>query len=318
MVPGAILKHINGKYLEEFGRGKWSEWCWELGGVYTHRCPLIIWLWQRVRVDTICIELKVGSCGLGKLEWVSMPSSRTSSQPRDQTCVSCGSCIASGFFTVVPPGKPIITILCCAVLCLVTQSYLTLWDSMDCNPPGSSVCGESLGKNTGVGCHSLLQGIFPTQGLNLGLLHCRWLLHHLSHQGSPNILEWVAYPFSRGSSQPRNQTRVSGIIGRLFTISAILWPHGLQHTRPPCPSPSPRASSNSCPLSWWWHPTISSPVTPFSSCLQSFPAFRVFSNESDLCIRWPKYWSFSFSISPSNEYSGLISFRINWFDLLAV
>ena len=56
---------------------------------------------------------------------------------------------------------------------------------------------------------------------------------------------------------------------------------------------------------------------PFS-CLQSFPVFRVFSNESVLCIRWPKYWSFSFSISPSNEYSGLISFRMNWLDLLSV
>ena len=158
------------------------------------------------------------------------------------------------------------------MLCLVTQSCLTLWDPMDCNLPGSSVHGKSLGKNTGVGCHSLLQGIFPTQGLNLGLLHCRWILHHLSHQGSPRILEWVAYPFSRGSSQPRNQTRVSCIAGRFFTISAIFWPRGLQHTRPLCPSSSLTACSNSCPLSWWCHPTISSPIAPFSSCLQSFPA----------------------------------------------
>ena len=60
----------------------------------------------------------------------------------------------------------------------------------------------------GVGCHALLQGIFPTQGLNSGLLRCRQILYHLSHQRSPWILEWVAYPFSRGSSQPRNQTRV--------------------------------------------------------------------------------------------------------------
>ena len=96
-----------------------------------------------------------------------------------------------------------------------------------------------------------------------------------------------------------------------------LWPHGLQHTRLPCPSPTPGACSNSCPLNWWGHPTISSSVIHFSSCLQFFPA-SVFSNESDLHIRWPKYWSFSFSISPSNEYSGLISFRMGWFDLLAV
>ena len=83
-----------------------------------------------------------------------------------------------------------------------------------------------------------------------------------------------------------------------------------------CPSPTPRACSNSCPLSRRCHPTISSSVVPFSSCLQSFPASG--SNESVLHIRWPKYWSFSFSINPSNEYSGLISFRIDWFDLFAV
>ena len=64
--------------------------------------------------------------------------------------------------------------------------------------------------------------------------------------------------------------------------------------------------------------TISSSVVPFSSCLQSFPPTGSFSSESVLCIRWPKYWSFSFSISLFNEYSGLISFRIDWFDLLAV
>ena len=100
--------------------------------------------------------------------------------------------------------------------------------------------------------------------------------------------------------------------------SDSLWPHGLRHARPPCPSPTPAAYSNSCPLSRWCHPTISSSVVPFSSCLQSFPFIRVFPNESVLCIRWPKYWSFSFSISPSNEYSGLISFRMDWLDLLAV
>ena len=88
-------------------------------------------------------------------------------------------------------------------------------------------------------------------------------------------------------------------------LSASLWPQGLQHARPPCPSPTPRVYSNSCPLSQWCHPTISSSVVPFSSCLQSFPAW-VFDSESALCIWWPKYWSFSFSISPSREYSGLI------------
>ena len=79
-------------------------------------------------------------------------------------------------------------------------------------------------------------------------------------------------------------------------------------------SPSSGACSESCPLSRICHPTISSSVIPFSSCLQSFPGSGSFSNESALHMR-PKYWSFSFSISPSNEYSGLISFRIDWFDL---
>ena len=104
-----------------------------------------------------------------------------------------------------------------------------------------------------------------------------------------------------------------------LVVSNSLQPNGLQHTRPPCPSPTPGAYSNSCPLSWWCHPTISSSVIPFSPSPSSvFPSIRVFSNESVLRIRCPKYWSFSFSISPSNEHSGLIFFRMDWLDLLAV
>ena len=101
-------------------------------------------------------------------------------------------------------------------------------------------------------------------------------------------------------------------------MSSSLWPHVLQHAGPPCPSLSPAVCLNSCPLSWWWHPTISSSVNPFSSCPQSFTSIRAFSNELALWVRWPKHWSFSFSISPSNEYSGLISFRIDWLDFFAV
>ena len=100
-------------------------------------------------------------------------------------------------------------------------------------------------------------------------------------------------------------------------MSDSLQPHGLQHARLPCHSLSPGVCSNSCPLSQWYNPNISSSVSPFSSCPQSFPE-SAFSNESALGISWPKYWSFSFSISPSNEYSVLISFRIDWYDLLAV
>ena len=86
--------------------------------------------------------------------------------------------------------------------------------------------------------------------------------------------------------------------------------------RLPYPSPSPGACSKACPLSWWCHPTISSSVIPFSSCLQSFPTPRSFLNESALCIRWPKYWIFSFNTSPCNEHPGLISFRMDWLDFL--
>ena len=99
--------------------------------------------------------------------------------------------------------------------------------------------------------------------------------------------------------------------------SNSLWPHGLQHARLPCPSPTPRACSNlsielAMPPN---HLILCCPLLLLPSVLANI---RVFSNESVLCIRWPKYWSFSFSISPSNEYSGLISFRIVWFNLLEV
>ena len=85
----------------------------------------------------------------------------------------------------------------------------------------------------------------------------------------------------------------------------------------PCPSPSPRVHPNSSLSSQWCHPAISSSVVPFSSCPQRLPA-SVFSNESALRMRWPKYRSFSFSIIPSKEHPRLISFRMDWLDLLAV
>ena len=101
-------------------------------------------------------------------------------------------------------------------------------------------------------------------------------------------------------------------------MSDSLRPHGLRHSRLPCPPPSHRVGSNSCPLSWWCHPTTSSSATPLLLLPSIFPSIKGLSNESALHIRWPKYWSISFSICPSNEYSGLISFRIDWLDLLAV
>ena len=136
------------------------------------------------------------------LEWVAMPSSRGSSWHRDWTRVSSVSCT----------GRRVLyhyTVLscCCVWLC----------DLIDCSPPASSVYGYSLGKDTGLSCHALLQGIFPTQGLNPALPHCRRILYWLIPQGSPRTLEQVAYAFFRGSSWPRNQTGVSCIAGGFFT-----------------------------------------------------------------------------------------------------
>ena len=92
--------------------------------------------------------------------------------------------------------------------------------------------------------------------------------------------------------------------------------HGLQHSRLPCPSPSLAVCSNFCPLSWLFNHLI---LCHSLLLLPSFfPSIRIFSNESALHITWSKYWRFTFSISPSSEYSVLISFRINWFDLLTV
>ena len=95
-------------------------------------------------------------------------------------------------------------------------------------------------------------------------------------------------------------------------MSDSLWPHGLQHARLPCPSPTLGAYSNLCPSKSVMssnHLILCRPLLLPPSIL---PSIRVFSNESVLRLRWPKYWNFSFSISPSNEYSGLISFRIDW------
>ena len=145
------------------------------------------------------------------LVWVAIPFSRGSSWPRDWTWISY---IADRFFTVLA-----------TMLYLFTQPCPTLCHPMDSSPTGSSVHGDSPGKNTGVGCHALLQGIFPTQGSNSGLPHCRLILYHLNHQRSPRILEWVAYPFSSRSSRPRNQTKVSGIAGGLLTSWATREAH---------------------------------------------------------------------------------------------
>ena len=166
------------------------------------------------------------------------------------------------------------------MLCLGTQLCPTLCDPMDCSPPGSSVHGDSPGRNTGVGSLSLLQGIFPTQGSNPGLPHWRQILHCLSLQESPRILQWVVYPFCRGSSQPRSPTRVSCIAGGFCTswasreahnvdwflpynvnqpLSIHMWPPSCS-SLPPHPTPpvvtecwvGPPVLCSSSPLAVWW------------------------------------------------------------------
>ena len=101
-------------------------------------------------------------------------------------------------------------------------------------------------------------------------------------------------------------------------VSDSLQPQGLQHARLSCPSPTPGACSNSCPLSWWCHQPISSSVIPYSSCLHSFPASGSFPMSQFFASRAQSIGSFSFNIGPSNEYSGLISLSMDWLDFLAV
>ena len=170
-----------------------------------------------------------------------------------------------------------------------------------------------------------LQGIFPPQGSNPGLLHCRQIFYQLSHQGSPRILKWVACLFSRGSSWPRNWTRVSCTAGRFFTSWATreahrtvqfsrslvcnsLLPHEPQHAKPPCPITNTQSPPK---------PMSIESVTPSNHLIlcglllllpSIFPSIRVFSNESALRIRWLKYWSCSFkglSISSWISYENL-------------
>ena len=130
-------------------------------------------------------------------------------------CLLSPSCLS--LLTLLTPYPFLSLLFYNLVLCLVPQLCPALCTPMDCTPPGSSVHGDSLGKNTGVGCHALLQGIFPTQGSKPGLPHFRQILYCLSHQGSPRILEWIAHLFSRGSSQPTLQIRVSCIAGGFLT-----------------------------------------------------------------------------------------------------
>ena len=120
---------------------------------------------------------------------------------------------------------------------------------------------------------------------------------------SPGESDLVLEMLGRAAESFWRQDEVSDwmLLRSPSVASNSLRPHGLQHTRPPCPSPTPGVYSNSCPLSRWCHPTHLILCCPFLLLPSIFPSIRVFTNELALCIRWPKYWSFS--ISPSSEYS---------------
>ena len=169
---------------------------------------------------------------------------------------------------------------------------------MDC--PWISL-GQNTGVGTGVGSLSLLQGIFPTQGSNSGLPHCRQILYQLSHKGSPDYSDWS----------------LSSVQVSRSVMSDSLQPHESQQAILPVHHQLPEFTQTHV-LRVGDAIQPSQPLSSTSHLPSIFPSLRVFSNESALCIRWPKYWSFNFSISPSDEYSGRISFRMDWLDLLAV
>ena len=156
---------------------------------------------------------------------------------------------------------------------------------------------NSPGQNTGAGSLSFLQGIFPTQGSNSGLLHCRWILCQLSHQGNP-----------QGSISSVQSLSCVRLFATLW-ITAHQTSLSITNSWSSLKLMSIKSVMPSSHLILC-HPLLLLPPVP--------PSIRVFSIESALHMRWPKDWSFSFSISLSNEHPGLISFRMNWLDLLAV
>ena len=168
------------------------------------------------------------------------------------------------------------------VLCLVTSVLSTLCNQMGCSQAGFSLHGDSPGKNTGVGWHAILQGIFPTQGSNPDLPHCRWILYCLTAphpQGSLIKVKWgkkgrLVDTVWEGEGEMNWESSM-----KTYTFSSFQLPSHVRlfvapgtASRLPCSSPTPGAYSNSCLSPWWCHPTISSSVIPFSSHLQPLPA----------------------------------------------
>ena len=157
----------------------------------------------------------------------------------------------------------------------VSENRSVMSDSL--RPRGLYSPWNSPGQNTGVGSLSLLQEIFPAQGSNPGLLHCRWILYQLSHKGSLRILEWVAYPFSSRSSQPRNLTRVSCIAGRFFTNWAMReaqWFNNIME---------------SGGVKLYKHSNAWQPLSCFWKVLNTFINERALDHRGHL-LRWPHRW----------------------------
>ena len=178
---------------------------------------------------------------------------------------------------------------------------------------------DSPGKNTGVGCHFLLQCLKVKSESEVAQacptlsdpMHCSLPGSSVHGIFQARVLEWVVISFSR-------EMLFSSVQFSHSVVSNSLWPHESQHARPPCPSPTPWAYSNSCPSSRWCHPAISSSVVPFSSCPPIPPSIRVFPSESTLHMRCLKYWSFSFSISSFQWTPRTDLFRMDCLDVLAV
>ena len=178
-----------------------------------------------------------------------------------------------------------------------------LWDGVMC-------VGESMWQHGMAGARSGCHGFWEELRRGCGFGVCRLTLGVMVASSFPP--QW-----REGKREVRTQSRDQVQFSH-SVLSDTLRTHGLQHTRPPCPSPTPGVYPNPCPLSWWCHPTISSSVVPFSSRPQSFPASGSFQMSELFASGGQSIGSCSFNISSSNEHSGLISLRMDWLDLLAV
>ena len=242
------------------------------------------------------------------LEWVAMPSSRGSSQPRDQTHISMSPALAGRFFTSSATWEALISSvqLLSHVWLFVTpwtagnqasQSLLKLPELAQTHVHwvSDAICAA-------IGSPILIH-IFPLFGFPSHLGHHR-ALNSLCYIMGCHLFIYFIHQFS-------------SVQFSRSVVSDSLQPHELQHARPPCPSPTPGVHSNSGPSSQRCHPAISASVVPFSSCPQSLQHHSLFQWVNSL-HEVAKYWSFSFSIIPSKEIPGLLSFRMDWLDLLAV